>query len=90
MLDTFFSTGWGYAILIAFVMALASAIIGPALIVPAAKRVEALVKDLGAEPPGPEQTSQLRLAIGRFTRVTSFDGGLIAIALGAMAAARWL
>ncbi len=85
-LDTFFSFGWGYAILIGFICTVIALGIGAAVVRPAGGRIAALTSG----PPDPSDMPEI-MRLGQRVRFWgTFAIGLVVIAAGSMAAARFL
>ncbi len=89
-LDTFFATGWGYAILIAFVLVIVSAVISVAVIKPAADLVVERVDAYKGRDATPEENAAVQASLIPLSRILVADTVLILIAAGAMASARWI
>ena len=90
VLDTFFTFGWGYAILIGFIAAVLAFIIGPLVAKPTADKIVALGGRMQGRPPTPEEGQQLAGLQQRFNRASITTVSLLLVAMGAMSAARWL
>ena len=88
-LDKFFSSEWGYAILVGFVASLLAFSTGVASGVISAKMAN-LGRAIEGRPPSPEEGAQLQLLAGRLTRLTRAMAVLVFIAVGSMASARFL
>lgn len=89
-LSTFLSTGWGWAILIGFVAATANFAIGFGVITPTGLRMKELAHRFAGRTPKPEETSQLDALSQRITFLSRVNFVLVLIAVGAMAAARYV
>ena len=88
-LDTFLSTGWGWAILIGFVVSIGALSSGVTTIVKA-NRMLSLGRSIGGRPPTPEEANELQGISARLPRMARTTAILVLIAVGAMAAARFV
>ncbi len=89
-LDSFFDTGWGWAILISFIAAISAYSIGLTRVLPTSKRIIKMGDGIEGRAPTPEEMQQMQ-ALGKNLRMFSRTAMvLIFIALGAMASARFV
>ncbi len=89
-LDTFFSTGWGWAILFGTIATIAATIVGFGISVPTSNRMNNLGRSFQGRPPTPEEMGQMQRLGARLTTLGNINAVLALIALGAMAAARYV
>ena len=88
-LDTFFDTGWGVAILIGFIVSVggfASGIITSMT----GKRLANLGASIAGREPTPEEMAQIQKLGKRLTMLTRTSAVMVTIAVGTMAAARFV
>ena len=88
-LDTFLSTGWGWAILLGFVVSIGAISTGITTIV-LANRMINLGKSVGESGPTPEQAAQLQRIASRLPRLARSTALMVLIAIGTMASARFV
>ena len=88
-LDSFLDTGWGWAILIGFIMAIGAISSGVSTIV-SANRLVNLGKALGGQPPTPEQAAQMERLTNRIPRLARGTALMVLVAVGTMASARFV
>lgn len=89
-LNTLLVTGWGWAILLGFVTTLAATIIGFGIIIPTGYRLVALAGSIEGRPPSPEEAQQLGRLGARIGTLMLTNFVLFLIAVGTMAAARYV
>ena len=88
-LDTWFASAWGYAILIGFLATLLG--MGVAIRrTGLASRTSQLAKAMAGREATPEEATQLESLHGQMTSGSVLETAPLIIAVGAMAAARWL
>ena len=90
VLDTFFARGWGYAILVAFLMAMLSIGFGGGPYRSTIQRILRAYDDLGGREPTKAEATLLNSLVTRYTRLSRLEVVWMVVAVGAMAAARWL
>ena len=90
VLDTFFTSRWGYAILIGFIATVLAFIIGPLVAKRTADKIVALLGSMQGGPPTPKQAQELGGLQQRFNRAGIATVSLLLVAMGAMSAARFL
>ena len=88
-LDTWFDTGWGWAIFIGGVMAIIAMGLGGATGA-TAKRMGALSGSIEGRAPTPEEAGQMQALGARLNSLSRIATVLVIIALGAMASARFV
>lgn len=88
ILDTWFDTGWGWAILIGFVVSVAALITGIITGITAAGMARAGAAMQG--PPSPEQMARMQQTAARLTTLGRATAIFVLIAVGSMASARWV
>ena len=88
-LDTFLSTGWGWAMLIGFVVSI-GAISSGITTIAQANRMISLSSDVGESGPTPEQAAQLQRIASRLPRLARSTAVMVLVAIGAMASARFV
>ena len=88
-LDTFLSTGWGWAILIGFVASLAAFGTGYAT-GQSGKKMVALGASVAGRPPEPHEMARIQQLGLRLTRLGRSSAILVVIAVGSMASARFI
>ncbi len=89
VLDTWFVSAWGYAILIGFIATLIGVVVSirrEGL----ARRTTQLAKSLEGREPSPEEASEMESLHAQMTAGSVAELIPLLIAVGAMAAARWL
>jgi hypothetical protein len=88
-LDTWFDTGWGWAIALGFVMSLAALAVGSraALL---ARKMAAMGASMAGREPTPEEMGQMRSTSQRLMNLGRISSILVLIALGTMASARFI
>ncbi len=88
--DTFFDTGWGWAITIGFVTAVAALIIGSVVArLSGQLRGMAGAVQAAGRPPTPEEQAEMGALSKRLIMLARTAAGLVLIALVAMASARF-
>ena len=88
--DTFFASGWGWAMLISGVLTVVVAIVGFGLITPLGLRMERLGRSIQGRPPTPDEAGQLSRLSERLTTLSRIDFVLVLFIVGFMAAARYV
>ena len=88
-LDTFFDTGWGWAIALGFVTAIAAISSGVITII-SANRMLALAGSIRDRAPTAEEASTLQRLAGRLPLLARFTAVMVLIAIGTMASARFV
>ncbi len=89
-LGTFLATGWGWAILLGFVTTIAAAVVGFGFVVPAGLRLGKLGQSIQGRPPSPDEAQQMGQLSARIRTLTRIIFVLLIIAVGTMAAARFV
>ncbi len=89
-LSSFFNTGWGWAILIGFVTAMAGYIVGLGFVIPSARRMISMGDSMEGRPPTQEEIQQIQGLSGRLRLYSRIAFVALFIALGAMASARFV
>lgn len=89
-LDTFLATGWGWAMLIGFVTTVAAMVVGFGLVPVVTIRMERLNRGMEGRPPTADEASQLERLNSRLMFLVRGNSALLLIALGTMAAARFV
>ncbi len=89
VLDTWFVSGWGYAMLVAFVATILYVVIGSIQSLPHVTRLNQVADEMGGQPPTLEQAERIREL---YTAISYhwIPSLFLVIAVGAMAAARFL
>lgn len=89
--DTFFDTGWGWAIAIGFVTAVVALIVGTVVSMMSARlrNLAGAVQSAGG-PPTPEQQAEMGALSKRLVMLARIAAALVLIALIAMASARFV
>ncbi len=90
VLDTFFDTGWGWAILIGVIATVATAVVGFGMSLPTSLRMDNIGRSFQGRPPTPEEMGQMQRLSARLTTLGNINVSLSLIALGTMAAARYV
>ena len=88
-LDTFLNTGWGWAILTGFVMSITALVLGISTAM-ASNRMARLGREMAGHQPSPEEASQLQHIAAGLTLKARAAAILLLIAVGSMAAARYV
>ncbi len=88
-MDTWFNTGWGWAILIGFVASIGAISMGITLTV-LAHRMVALGKAIQGREPTPEEASEVQRLSVRLPRLGRSIAVLVILAIGTMASARFV
>ena len=88
-LDTLFNTGWGWAIIVGSVAALAAFLVGGVSGMTVA-RMGRLGRAIEGRPPTPEEGARLQGLGGRVTLLARTTAVLLVVAVGAMASARFV
>ena len=88
-LDTFLSTGWGWAILIGFVVSIGAISTGITTIAQA-NRMLSLNRNIGQSGPTPEEAAQLQRIASRLPRLARSTAVMVLVAIGTMASARFV
>lgn len=89
-LDTFLATGWGWAMLIGFIVTVAAMIVGFGLMPVVTIRMERLSRTTEGRPPTADEASQLERLNSRLVFLARSNSALLVIVLGTMAAARFV
>lgn len=89
-LDTFFATGWGWAILIGSIGAVAAMIVGFGLLPVVTIRMQRLGRSIEGRPPTADEARQLDRLNSRIMFLARSNSALLVISLGAMASARFV
>lgn len=88
-IDTWFNTGWGWAILIGFLASIGAYSAGIAITV-LAHRMVALGKAIQGRAPTPEEASEMERLATRLPRLGRSAAVMVIFAIGAMASARFV
>ena len=86
-LDTFFDTGWGWAILLGFVLAIAAMATGGMTGLQVA-RMDRIGREMEGRPPNPEELAKIQRISTRLRRLGRTTATLLLIVVVAMASAR--
>jgi hypothetical protein len=89
-LDTFLASGWGWAILIGFIMAVVAMIVGFGLLPAVTARMERVARSIEGRQPSAEEALELDRLNARIVLLARSNSALLLIALGTMAAARFV
>ncbi|MBI4296512.1 MAG: hypothetical protein HY667_05295 [Chloroflexi bacterium] len=89
-LDTLFSTGSGWAMIIGFVLTVAAATIGFGFITPAGLQTQKLGRSIQGRPPTPEEAQQLGRLSTRIENLSVINFVLVVIILLDMLIARYV
>jgi hypothetical protein len=89
-LGTFFATGWGWAILISFLLVVASSVIAARVFTPASKRFAAIYAETGDGELTESQSADVRTIADRIARAGQIDIVILLIVVALMASARYL
>jgi uncharacterized membrane protein len=87
-LDTIFVTGWGWSMIIGFIVTLAAVVIGFGIVVPAGMRQAKLAASIEGRPPTPEEGQQLGQLAARIGKLTITNAILMLIVVITMSVAR--
>ena len=88
-LDKWFSTGWGWAILIGFIASMLAMAAGGATDA-TGRRMGQISSDPEQGPPSPEQIAEMQRLGARLTTLVRAAAVLVLIAVGSMASARFV
>ena len=88
-LDTFFNTGWGYAILVGFIAAMLAFVAG-GLSGGTSARLASITDGFADEPPDDDQLAQVQALDARLVRLERIHALFIVIAVASMASARFV
>ena len=88
-LDTFFNTGWGYAILVGFIAAMAAFVAG-GLSGGTSARLASITDGFADAPPGDDELAQVQELDARLVRLERIHALFIVIAVASMASARFV
>ena len=88
-LDTFFDTGWGWAMLIGFVAAIGALSTGVTTIVNA-NRLVGLGREVAGREPSPDEGALMQRLATRLPRLARSTAVMVIIAIGTMASARFV
>ncbi len=89
-LGTLFTTGWGWAIIVGFVLTLAAIVLAFGFITPAGLRADRLGRSIEGRPPTPDEAQQLGRLSTRIETLSRVNFVLIIIVLLAMLLARYM
>ncbi len=89
-LDTLFTTGWGWAIIIGLVLFVVALVVAYGFIVPAGLRMEKLGRSIQGRPPTPEEAQQLGRLATRVETLSWVNFVLVVVILLDMLIARYL
>ena len=89
-LDIYFSTGWGIAMLIAFIAMIISSVVGFGFLAPAAFGVDRLLRSTEGRDPTPDEDHQLERLSARHVTLARYNFVLILIATITMPVARFV
>ena len=88
-LDKFFDTGWGYAILIGFIVSILAMAAG-GMTEALSARMAKLGQEMGDGPPAPDILVQMESVTRRLTTASRTTAILVLIGVGSMASARFV
>jgi uncharacterized membrane protein len=89
-LDTFLDGGWGWAILVGFAATIAYVVLVSVIDEPNARTMKRLLNDVKRREPTGDEAEQLARANHRMMAVARAEAILMVVAVGAMAAARFV
>ena len=89
-LDTWFTSGWGYAILTAFAATVVYVIVASAILPRPMRRMTELANAVDTREPTHAEAAEIRNRLTHLVQTARWALMPLVIALGAMAAARWL
>lgn len=89
-LDTYFSTGWGLAMLVSFIAMMISGVVGFGFIAPSAIGVDRLLRRIEGREPTPDEDQRLERLTARHVALARINSVLILIALVAMPVSRFV
>ncbi|MBI2862737.1 MAG: hypothetical protein HYX89_07945 [Chloroflexi bacterium] len=89
-LSDFLATRWGWAVLVGLLATVAAMVVGFGLLAPTGLKIEKLSKGIVGRAPNPDETLQLQSLAARIETLSRVNFVSILIAVGAMAAARYL
>jgi hypothetical protein len=85
-----FATGWGWAMLIGFILTIITMLIGFALMPMFSIRVEKINREAEGRAPSPHQARQLASAMSRIVALARSNSIILVIVIGTMAVARFV
>lgn len=88
-LGLFFSSGWGWSILIGFLAFVAAGIVGFGIVTPTGMRMIKLGGSIKGRPPTPEEGARMQALGARVVKYSRVSVALALVILGAMASARF-
>ena len=88
-LDTFFNSGWGYAILIGFIAAMAAFVLG-GMSANISSRTASIIDEMQGSSPSGDQSTLLQELDGRMVLLERLHALFVLIAVGSMASARFV
>jgi hypothetical protein len=91
-LDTFLSTGWGWAIFLGIVLTAIGGVVGFGLTTPAGLRLGKLGKSVQSRggPPSPEEAQEMERLSNRITTLTRINFVVVSLIIILMASARYV
>lgn len=89
-LNLLLANAWGWAILVGFVTTLAAIVIGFGVMAPTGMQIEKLARSFEGRAPTPDEARELEGLNARIESLSRVDFVLILLAVGSMAAARYL
>ncbi|MBI2857418.1 MAG: hypothetical protein HYX95_03775 [Chloroflexi bacterium] len=89
-LNTVFTTGWGWGVIIGLIATLGSVVVGFGMLTPTGIRLSKLGGSIKGRPPTPQEGQQMGQLSSRITTLTRWNFTLIMLATAAMIAARYL
>jgi len=88
--NTFFSTGWGLAMFIAFIAIVIAIIVGFSVLAPSGARMEKLGRSIEGRQPTEDENAQMERLTRRITTADRFNFVLIIIAMITMPLSRFI
>ncbi len=88
--DTFWASGWGWAMLIGGALTVVVGIVGFGFVMPAGRRLERLGRSIHGRPPTADEAGQLSHLSERITKLSRANFVLVLVVVGFMAAARYV
>ena len=89
-LGELFTTGWGWAIILGFILTLVIITLAFGIIIPAGLRAQKLAKSVQGRPPTPEEIQQMGKFSAKIESLSNVNFVLVVIVLLAMLVARYL
>ncbi|MBI4283388.1 MAG: hypothetical protein HY663_02830 [Chloroflexi bacterium] len=89
-LGALFTTGWGWAIFIGFILSLVMIVLAFGIIIPTGLRAQKLASGVQGRPPTPDEAQQMSKLSAKVETLSSVNFVLVVIVLLAMLLARYL